>query len=274
MSIKKFIPPIVTDFIKSNSILKLQKKIDIILSKKIVNNISSYDDSTIAEIVVQKSIIFRDKLFDKKSIQHSYLRSIIATVMAAISNNSNVINVLDFGGAGGIHYYIAKLAMGNSIQINWHIIETKAMVNAGRKIEDVQLKYFDSIESAQLEGHQYDLVFSSSALQYCPNQNEILEKLISLQAKHLFITRTPFSDNIISSSFIQYSKLSANGPGPLPLGYHDQIISYPVYFFNKQQFESKFKDKYALRFKIEEELNLFNVGSESVNYYGYFFDSY
>jgi putative methyltransferase (TIGR04325 family) len=272
MRIKKFIPPIVADFVKGNSILKIQKLITNLLFKKVDRNISTYDDATIAEIVIKKSILFRDALFDNKNMQHPYIRSIIATVLAAIKNNSDIVNVLDFGGAGGIHYYIAKLVLGNAIQLNWHIVETKAMVNAGRKIEDEQLRYFDSIESAQIENYQYDLVFSSGTLQCCSNQYEILDKLISLQAPNLFITRTPLSDKVITRSFIQYSKLSANGPGPLPFGYKDEIISYPIYFFNKQQFELNFKNKYVLRFKIEEERDLFNVESELIHHYVYFFD--
>jgi putative methyltransferase (TIGR04325 family) len=177
----------------------------------------------------------------------------------------------DFGGGGGYHYTIASKALGNdSVNLKWHIVETTEMVKEAQRISTDYLKFYDGIAEAAKDFETIDLVFTSSALQYCPNPVIILEKLIALDAKYLFLTRTPFVEstrNIIST---QTSNLSANGPGPLPKGFNDKKVTYPITYVSRKTIENILTKKYEIRFITDEGESIFGLRKEKISINGYF----
>jgi putative methyltransferase (TIGR04325 family) len=94
------------------------------------------------------------------------LRSFVALSLA-ISRKE--LNVIDFGGACGIHYFFVKVLFGNRVSLRWHVVETPRMGSAAVDMEDGQLKFFDDLEKAKSELGRVDLLFSSGALQ-CVSQ--------------------------------------------------------------------------------------------------------
>ena len=261
---KLIIPPIIFIFIKKAKALFI---------KITFNKIATYDNDLIAKVVIEKNIIFRDKLkFDKK-LDLSSLRSVLGVSIASIDLKSKVFNVLDFGGGGGYHYFISKLILNEDLNINWHIVETSSIVENSNKISNINLHFFKTVEEAAIGIERFDLILASSSLQYCENQFSILKKLIKLNAKNIFITRTPFTKGMPFLNKIQFSRLSSNGPGSLPFGYDDAIISYPIYIHNIEQFENEFINDYILKFKLIEEENAFIIENQSFDNYGFFYVS-
>ena len=97
-----------------------------------------------------------------------------------------------------------------------------------------------------------------------------LKQLTETNAKHLFITRTAFSetDNDIFSTQVSY--LSSNGPGPLPTGYTNKKMTYPVVFASKLAAENILREKYDIRFAIIEDKSAYKVADKEIDMYGYF----
>jgi putative methyltransferase (TIGR04325 family) len=226
-----------------------------------------YQGSELVKVVVEKNLIFKRASQSNPIFGLSSLRSLIGVGLA---NTRDELNVLDFGGGAGYHYTLAKAALGRSKNLRWNVVETPAMVKDAKRLADAHLNFFDSIASAKSNLGFVDLVFTSSALQYCPNPLEFLRELTQVGAKYLFITRTPFNASETSITSIQVSRLSENGPGPLPPGFDDRRVSYPITFASKQEAEKILNEKYEIRFSIKEDKRTFRAGSNTFDMYGYF----
>lgn len=228
---------------------------------------SGYEDDVLVRAVVEKNLVFRKKIRDRPVFDLTALRTLIAL---GLSRTRRDLKVIDFGGGAGYHYEMARIALGQSAAICWNVVETTAMAKAARGLEEQGLKFFDSIEEAARDLGSVDLVLASSSLQYCPDPELFLQRLIDVGASHLFITRTPFSESLENVISVQRSRLSANGPGPLPADLTDVEISYPITYLSSAKVEQALSSKYELRFKVEEERGAFRAGSQSFNMWGYF----
>lgn len=257
------VPPIVIIFLKKLQILLHQLKN--------TNEIDDYANEALTKMVVEKNEIFNTSLNKNKTVDLSSIRSILGVCVAGINNNKNELNVLDFGGGGGYHYFISKLVIGQNLKINWAVVETESMARAAKRLSNSELKFFSSINDASFEKGKIDIFFASSSLQYCSNQKEIIENILKVEPDSIFITRTPFSESEPVHGKKQFSKFSSNGPGPLPKGYKDSFITYPIYIMNVNEFIEKFREKYDLKFQIREEAGAFTVGNNSYDNYGFYF---
>ena len=70
-----------------------------------------------------------------------------------ILQKSNNINILDFGGGAGTHYMVLKNYFKNSINFNWHVVETKELAKEAidqvfSRLENKELKVFSDINQA------------------------------------------------------------------------------------------------------------------------------
>lgn len=118
-----------------------------------------------------------------------------------------VDSVLDFGGACGIHY---KLARCEAPAIRWAVVETPAMVRQASQLATSNLRFFETVSAAAAWLGAVDLVHSSGALQYTPAPLNVVRELASVGAarihwKRLFLSEEPISER-------QRSMLIENGP--------------------------------------------------------------
>ena len=144
------------------------------------------------------------------------------------------------------------------------------MVELAKKNGDVELNFFEDLHTAHTELGNVDLIFTSSTLQYCANPLRSLGKLLDLDAEYLFITRTPFLEGFKQIVTVQTSRLSDNGPGPLPKGYTDRSITYPITYVDRVSVERKIGEKYDIRFRIDEGESSFRFKNQQVSMTGYF----
>jgi putative methyltransferase (TIGR04325 family) len=230
-------------------------------------NNNAYQNEQLVKVVVEKNRLLREAIATSPFIDSSAFRTLVALCNL---HSSEEINVLDFGGGGGYHYSIVDTVMGKHKKITWHVIETAAMAQEAQLLANNNLKFFDNLSLAADALGTIDLLFTSSALQYCPNPLEHLRKLVNVNAKYLFITRTPFNDVDQEIIEVQESYLSQNGPGPLPSGYQDQLITYPITYASRQSAEHILKEKYDVLFKTRERDEVFSTQNSNINTDGYF----
>lgn len=264
--LKQLIPPLIVDIIKKRSDPKV--KYQNYQEATLACQQDAYHGDDLVKVVVDKNLNFRNELDSNPVFDLTTLRTLIP--LASINNTNNSLSVIDFGGGGGYHYTIAKKALGNKKSINWRVVETSTMANEAQRLTTDQLKFFSDIDAARKSIDDLDLVFTSSALQYCPDPLAYLEKLIDLNAPYLFITRTPFVDSSEDIVTTQTSKLSANGPGLLPSNYSDRSVTYPITYVSKKKAEDLLNKKYDVRFRIDEGKGGFRFGDELITMMGYF----
>ena len=226
-----------------------------------------YEDNILTKVIVAKGKKFAENLSNTKSIDLLSLRTFIGL---ASTLNSKKLVVLDFGGAAGTHYFIAKSILSNDIALDWRVVETTQMVKQARiqDLENNELKYFETIDNAVADS-EIDLIFASSSIHYTPKPYKVLTSLASINAKILMITRTPFTD--VSVVLLQHSALSANGVGEIPseIGVSDKEISYPVTIMGKHEVEAILKKFGDIRLKISEGKITYSSDKRSFDMWGY-----
>jgi putative methyltransferase (TIGR04325 family) len=188
------------------------------------------------------------------------------------SKRKKKLRVIDFGGACGAHYFGAKAFFRNSVEFEWTVVETRAMAGKGRALEDDELRFSDSLSEATQSLQEIDLVYSSGALQYVPSPLETLNNLLDYNAEYLFLNRLALIDDVdelSSITTIQTSRLSENGPGPLPEGMKDGAAKYPITFVNKRILETRLRERYRLLLNFEEG-DMVRSGGRTISGVGYF----
>jgi putative methyltransferase (TIGR04325 family) len=162
--------------------------------------------------------------------------------------------------------------LARRIKLKWNVVETTALVNEvkKRKITDKNLHFYDNIENAKNDLNKVDLVFSSSALQYCTNPLNFLKKLVEVKAQYIFITRTALVNNDNDIFSIQVSKLSSQSLGGLLKGYVDKKITYPITYISKSKFEKILKENYYIKFMYIETRDSYKVDKQFIDEYCYF----
>ena len=210
---------------------------------------SGYLGDELVAVVAEKTRKYKESTTLTRIIDLGSLRTLLP--FAAIPSKRNM-NIIDFGGASGFHYYTASTVLRAESKLTWHVVETEAMCQAAKHLETNSLRFFsDAKEAARGLGH-IDLVFTSGALQCCPNPLAELKKLIDLEGEYLFITRTPLVLTNYSVFTLQRSRLRDNGHGPLPPGFKDKEVTYPLAFAPKNEFESIIKEKYEVLWEVDE----------------------
>jgi hypothetical protein len=261
--LKQLIPPIIFSFIKN----KTNNQIYSTYAEALKDCQGGYESTDLVDIVVEKNKRFSSSIKNNPILDLGTLRTIIGI---GLVKNKSKLSVIDFGGAGGFHYTLAKIALGNETVLNWSVVETTAMMKKAKQLENNELKFYNSIHLAQKELVNVDLVFTSGALHCCPNPTESLEQLININAKYIFITRTAFNNSNSEIISTQISNLSENGVGPLPIGYKNKKFKYPVTFISKALVESMLSKKYNIQFTIAEDKEIYRVLNKTFDMYGYF----
>lgn len=227
----------------------------------------AYEAEEIVKVVVEKNLIFRERIKQSPVFDLGSLRTLIGV---ALAGSKDTLRVIDFGGGGGYHYTIARSALEPSIALHWNVVETPAMVAGAKHLETDELKFFDDIDTAAKNLKEVDIVFTSGALHCCPEPSSFLDKLIAINAKCLFITRTSFNEGSDTLVNVQKSFLSSNGPGPLPSKFIDKAVFYPNVFVPLTEVEDTIQRRYNIRFKIIEDKAAYTVGGKPIDMYGFF----
>lgn len=214
---------------------------------------SGYNSELLAAVVSQKTSRFAKELQLTRKLDLTALRSMI--FLGAIRpGNRDRLKVLDFGGACGYHYLIAK-ALQPALNYDWRVVESEVMAEAGtRDHQTDELSFFPSISACVRDDWLPEVIFASSSLQYVPDPIYTVSELLNIGAELCFITRTPLSDFGRPLVSIQKSALSNNGPGALPQGFTDQIVAYPITFFPiKDLVVAASSSGYDVRLDVGEE---------------------
>ncbi len=228
-----------------------------------------YEADIIAEVVVTKTeaiVVEIEK--GNADLDLGAFRTLIALGFAGHKQN---LRVVDFGGAAGFHYFIARATCESDRTLDWRVVETASMTKAASRIANNELSFFSSISEAK-DGMQAppDLVFASGVLMCVPDPMGNLAELLSLGAARVFITRTGLSPDGITRFIAQKFTLADNGPGPLPAGFVNQEVAYPDTFVPMVDFESQIVSSgYRIVAKIREDTDVWYAGDLPIHQYGY-----
>lgn len=217
-----------------------------------------YDDSGILEKTLEstlkvkngEAVFERDSfIFDK--IQYSFP---LLTALMKVGIEKGKLNVLDFGGALGSHYFQNKEFLHPLKIEKWTIVEQAHYVDLGKeKVADDILNFAHTID----EVNDANVMVVSSVIQYLPEPYVWLEKLINKGIEYVIIDRTAFSTENRDRLTLQV----------VPPSIYE--AKYPAWFLNEEKFLKMFKDKYELIYDFDVTID--KVKEIPSQHRGYFF---
>lgn len=109
--------------------------------------------------------------------------------------HSGKSRVLDFGGGMGNTYLPVSTQISAKLNYEYHIVDTPRNCLHGRKVfqNDTRIQFIEALPTDgtkfETPSASYDIIFTSSTLQYMHNWQEVLKKLIGFNPKYFFLTR-------------------------------------------------------------------------------------
>jgi putative methyltransferase (TIGR04325 family) len=215
---------------------------------------NGYSDDELAAVVLAKT-----KRAGSPSVSPT-VESATLLALALAGADRGYTRVLDFGGAFGTAHYLTKDRFPANRR--WAVVENPAFVKAGRELETEQLRFFSSIGEAAAWLGSVDLCYSSGAIQYTPDPEEVVRQLRGTNPKVVAFLRCAISEGerIVT---VQSSPLSRNGPGALPSGTRDRTVRYPRTFSTRGSVVGAFGD-YRLIAHQRDGLEQFTIGGQQL----------
>jgi putative methyltransferase (TIGR04325 family) len=218
--------------------------------------IDKYDNHLLAEVISKKTQLYVSNSTERVLPNSNYL-----SLLTAFHSLDQTRTVIDFGGAAGIHFFLSKSFVPNLK--SWTVIETKSMVEQQEQNKEEKLK-FCTMNDLVFDNLDCDILYLIGALQYVEDPIQTLSQLIRIKPKLILISRTPFNQKDTKATFTQTSRLSSNGPGPLPSKYKDCKIQYEVNVPNYSQVIELLEEKYSIQWTCSENEEM--VGPDNSRY--------
>lgn len=130
--------------------------------------------------------------------------------------------VLDIGGGFGVDYWTAS-ALHQPIT-RWAVVEQPAVVRAAHSLNTDTVRFFSAVDEAARWLGPIDVAWSAGGFPYLAHLPDILRSLVRVRPCRIVATRHWPSDT--ARTAWQRSRLSENGPGPLPAHIPDRAVWY------------------------------------------------
>jgi putative methyltransferase (TIGR04325 family) len=268
--VKKVVPPLIWEAIiraKAHSLPEFSSW-DEALKKSTER---AYEHNKLTKLIYEKTKAYRDNLSSNIiSINNSEIQTLTALGIALSSQRqSKKLTVIDFGGACGAHFFLAKTIF-DTIEFDWRVVETFGMVKYARDLESNELRFYSDIEEAIANTDLIHLVHSSGTLQCISKPYSVLQRLVNIKANYMLLSRlgvTPEPAEIIT---IHRHMMSEDGPGSAPEDFKDEICIYPFQYPVRDKINNILSEGYDIEFICDDPSGRFSVGSHEIIGLSYF----
>jgi putative methyltransferase (TIGR04325 family) len=265
--IKSFIPPILfAVFRNKQKVERLYLSYEDAL--KNCANESGYEEDDIVKVVLEKTKRFKNELENKTAFQVDATTAYAMLVLNKCFENTSQINVLDYGGACGAHYFTFRSFLNSKYRVNWIVVETTNMCKYAIELQNDELRFYDDIDLAVKKSGKIDLIFSSGTIQSVNDPRKVLHQLINLNTKYIFFTRLSLTKGAQDVISVQKTMLSENGIGSLPEPFKDKPVEYPHTNMPENEFEGILNKSYKVLYQFNETSGIHSVNDELIVGYG------
>jgi len=174
---------------------------------------------------------------------HKQRSVILPPVAAMMLNQKSKIDILDFGGGLGIGYMTLKESVSFKIKkINYTILELPTICKQGKVMHNDEVNFVDTFQNL----NEFDLVHSSSAIQYIEEWKELVKRFCSFKAEHILMS------DVFAGNFNTFVTLQ---------NYYSNKI--PHWFFNIEDFIETFNQNgYSLTMRTYVSAKRLNYDDE------------
>jgi putative methyltransferase (TIGR04325 family) len=201
-----------------------------------------------------RAVYERDSvLFDE--VLHPW--PVLAQLLRCACLHDCSLNVADFGGSLGTHYFQCREFLSPLRSIRWNVIEQEKMVLCGREeFESEELFFYSSIREC-FEETKPNVVLISGSLQYVQEPYRVLEQLYETGSTHLIIDRTGFIPGLRDRLVIQV----------VPSSIYE--ASYPAWFFGSEKFRQFLAPRYRISARFHPlDGDVYLQGGQKAHYEG------
>ncbi len=228
----------------------------------------AYQADELIDVVFQKTMKFKQSLNKYPIyISPSIANSICSLVPIITEKENKQIHIIDFGGACGALYFQIRHFIPQNLKIQWAVVETPAMVLKAKSLENEELTFHDSLDSALNILPNLDIFHTSGTIQALSKPREYLQKIVNLRARYIFFNRVGVNQGNKDIYTVHRSKLSWNGPGVLPEGFQDKWVKYPFSFLSEDFFLNTIQKLYNIITKFEDNSGFYPVWGYKVKGY-------
>lgn len=267
--IREFIPPIILKMLRKNTIansyqifLNYQEALKLCTT-------NTYEEEELIEVILKKTKLFSSNINAAViPIWDTTAYSLLSLINPIIENKTNSINILDFGGACGAHYFHLRSLIDKNLKLNWAVVETPTMAKYAKELETDELSFFDNFADAIKKLGKIDLLHTSGTLQCVENPQKYLDEILNCHAKWLLFNRLGLNKFDRDIVIIHSSSLSEHGIGKLPEGYTDREVKYPFNFQSEAKFLKAIEEKYSLVAKFNDQSGMYPIHGEEIVGYG------
>jgi putative methyltransferase (TIGR04325 family) len=198
-----------------------------------------YDDAAIVKRALAATLAVRDgrAAFERDGVlfpEPAPEPGLLAAFRMAAAARGVPLRVLDFGGSLGTTYWRHRSELAGVAGPGWDIAEQARFVEAGReRLGGTGLRFFADVDEAEAAG-AHDLLLVSTALQYLEDPGTALEAWMTRGFPWLLFNNLPLHSGRPDRIAVQRVP-----PDICP-------SSYPVWFFNRERFLARFKDRYEI----------------------------
>lgn len=226
--------------------------------KSVSKKCRGYDAENILNKTLESTLAVKEgrAVFERDSFifyEIQYSEGLLNSLKEVLASDGK-LNVLDFGGALGSHYFQNRNALGVDNIENWTVVEQEHYIKIGnKKIADEILNFKASVDDV----NNANILILSSVLQYLEKPYEWLEKFINKGIKYIIVDRTAFNKENRDRLTLQI----------VPPEIYE--AKYPAWFLNEEKFLSYFDGKYNLI--TDFDVTIDKVDEIPSKYKGYFF---
>jgi putative methyltransferase (TIGR04325 family) len=265
MDIKDYIPPVLIRLLKRSLLQESNKQYKDYPEALKNCTPDGYENVELCNMIADKTVIHSGILKEKPfNLIPANIFLLSAVNQSVLKLSERHLTVLDFGGACGAHYFEVRRLLSTDFSLKWFVVETEQMVKSAknRGLNNNELEFISSIDEVKTP---IDLIYTSCALHYVPDPYECINLLIQKRAGHILFNRMMFNENDKDFVTIQKSFLSANGPGKLPEGYSDRILSYPHTTLSFKKFNNLIiSNGYKMEWIFDELSGSYQIKNEKI----------
>lgn len=257
--IKQLLPPILLNALKGRSGWKAYSS----WGDAEKDSILGYSNSDLINLVLEKTRTFKA---NPTAVKLGPGDLALIAVIGKLAKVGERFPVIDFGGACGAHYFLAK-AIFPQVVFDWRVVETAAMATAAKQLESDELRFFDDLDKASVS--HVGLVHTSGTLQCVQDPIETLARLGSIRAP-LLVNRLGVSETSEHVITVHHHMMSLNGKGATPKGFVDRPCAYPFQFPSRAKIERVISRTHTIDFIADDPTGVFPVGSAKLSGLSYF----
>ncbi|NKM62727.1 methyltransferase, TIGR04325 family [Rhizobium leguminosarum bv. viciae] len=160
------------------------------------------------------------------------LAPFLTSFFLAVSDlGRDTVNVVDFGGALGAHYFHVRRLLPKRYKLRWLVVDLPRTISIGNEVfGNDELSFTDRLDPAV----ETDIVVASCVFQVLPRPHDTIKQLLSVKAAHFIFPLIPLTE-------AENDRLTVEYVSPTVAS-----MSIPHWFFSRRTIEASLSPRRRL----------------------------